>query len=323
VSSADRGGGKAWLLLAVGEDRQHGGNDGYDDSPASHYSWDDTVPNHAAIEIGDAIVLWDKKQLLGASVVEEIRTRRVRKKFHACRRCGKAGIKPRKTLAPRFRCGSCGAVFDDPKTTTGTVTAYRSAHSSGWVDLQGCLTGDELRKLAEHPGSQLSLRPLRWNAFTATLLRRDPTLHLTALNFRPGGGSNGGHRTGTVRVRVGQAAFRKRLLNTFGEVCAFTGPAPERVLEAGHLYSYAELGRHHSHGGLLLRRDIHSLFDMGELAVNPTTLLVDARPSLMDFPAYAALDGAPLRIKVSAGHRRWLARHWRIHRESREGSARR
>ena len=41
----------AWLALTVGEDRQHGGNDGYDDSPSSHYSWDETVPNHAAVHL--------------------------------------------------------------------------------------------------------------------------------------------------------------------------------------------------------------------------------------------------------------------------------
>lgn len=38
----------AWLCLAVSGRRQHGGNDGYDDNPSSHYSWDSTVPNHAA-----------------------------------------------------------------------------------------------------------------------------------------------------------------------------------------------------------------------------------------------------------------------------------
>jgi hypothetical protein len=78
------------------------------------------------------------------------------------------------------------------------------------------------------------------------------------------------------------------------------------------------MGRHHTSGGLLLRRDVHSLFDLGELAVNPDGLQVDVRPSLMNFPVYAALDGTPLKVRVSAGHRRWLARHWLIHREGRD-----
>jgi hypothetical protein len=41
-------------------------------APESHYSWDSTVPNHAALSAGDAIAVWDKQQLLGASVIEEI-----------------------------------------------------------------------------------------------------------------------------------------------------------------------------------------------------------------------------------------------------------
>ena len=78
-----------------------------------------------------------------------------------------------------------------------------------------------------------------------------------------------GHRQTLTRVRIGQAAFRKQLLDQFGEVCALTGPCPAEVLEAGHLYSYSKLGRHHKHGGLLLRRDVHALFDRGRLAVDP------------------------------------------------------
>lgn len=64
----------SWLLMSVGDDRQHGGNDGYDDRPDVHYSWDDTVPNHAGPAVGDPIVLWDKRQSLGMSVIEDIQT---------------------------------------------------------------------------------------------------------------------------------------------------------------------------------------------------------------------------------------------------------
>lgn len=63
-----------WLVLAVGNDRQHGGNAGYDDVPDTHYSWDSTVANHGQISPGDFIVLWDKHRLIGASVIESIAT---------------------------------------------------------------------------------------------------------------------------------------------------------------------------------------------------------------------------------------------------------
>lgn len=72
-----------------------------------------------------------------------------------------------------------------------------------------------------------------------------------------------------MRVRVGQAEFRLRLLARYGNVCAFSGPSPTAALEAAHLYSYAAEGRHHDDGGFLLRRDLHRLFDLGLLAVEP------------------------------------------------------
>ena len=40
-------GPKSWLLLSVGEDRQHGGNDGYNDDPALTYRWDSRTPDIA------------------------------------------------------------------------------------------------------------------------------------------------------------------------------------------------------------------------------------------------------------------------------------
>jgi N-acyl homoserine lactone hydrolase len=43
-------------------------------------------------------------------------------------------------------------------------------------------------------------------------------------------------------------------------------------LEAAHLYSYAASGVHHLDGGLLMRRDVHRLFDLGHHAVRPNSL---------------------------------------------------
>jgi hypothetical protein len=303
----------AWLMLAVGEDRQHGGNDGYDDSPSTHYSWDDTVPNHGAVHPGHLIAIWDKRTLLGVSTIELIEEGRRRKQFHSCRACGKAGIKERKTKTPRFRCHGCGAEFDRPRTRSGAVTTFRSRHDAGWIELAGVLSAPELRALCTHPRSQLSIRPLDWERFEQAVRGVDPTMRFTVTDVRSGEIA-GGHRTATARVRVGQGAFRNRLLEQFDDVCALTGPAPRQVLEAAHLYRYADLGRHHDDGGFLLRRDVHHLFDIGQIAVNPRTLRIDVGEDLMPFADYACLQGRTLQVPVGDGHRRWLQEHWRLHR---------
>jgi ribosomal protein L37AE/L43A len=304
---------RAWLVLAAGDDRQHGGNDGYDDDPASHYSWDSTVPHSVDLAVGDRIVLWDKQVLLGASVIERISSHDAVKSVHRCPNCHKASIKERRVRKTGFKCFECGTEFDLPETYQVEVTTYRSGHEAAWTDLLGRLTGAELREVCYSPKSQHSLRPLDWGAFRRAVAVSGAT-DLHTVDHRAGSPPSG-HRTTIVRARRGQGRFRRQLLDRFGSECAFTGPSPEPTLEACHLYSYAELGDHHEDGGLLLRRDLHRLFDVGDLAVDPRSWTIDASPYLRDFAAYGSLQGRPLRPPLAKGHERWLKLHWKQHRE--------
>lgn len=301
----------AWLLLVAGENREHGGNDGYVDDPDARYSWDSTVMNHGRVAIGDHIALWDKQQLIGASVVEAIMEDDDDKLLRKCKHCGKADIKARKTKLPKYRCFSCGGTFDDPIVQIQRVRTYRTKHDAGWHYLEGLLTGTELRQLCYSPKSQLSMRRLDWQRFVDALASRGiESLGRLSARSQP---LLGGHRQTTVRVRVGQAAFRDRLLREFGPVCAITGSAPAEALEGAHLYSYAKTGVHHEDGGLLLRRDIHRLFDEGLICVDPETLMIDIHPDLVHHQQYADLKGRPLSVKLNGGHIRWLSAHWAKH----------
>ena len=307
---------RAWLMMAVDpDDRQFGGNDGYTDHPDVFYSWDSRVPHSRAVTVGDRVVLWDKHKSLGASVVEEIIQGVGPKTIYRCRECKKASIKRRKVKRPFFRCHNqdCKAEFDNPITETVEVQTYRSMHDGAWIPLHGVLSGGELRALCVDKESQQAIRPLDWLAFSKAISAIGGIDDLGLVNNRAEADKDG-HRRSSTRVRLGQGAFRRKLLDAFGEVCALTGPCPEQALEAGHLYSYAEIGKHHNHGGLLLRRDVHTLFDRGRLAVDPKALTVDVAPSLMGYPMYAALNGQLLHVPVSAGHIRWLREHWAQHR---------
>lgn len=305
----------AWLLMTVGENRQHGGNTGYDDLADVYYTWDSTVPNHANIKVGDPVALWDKDRLLGLSVIEEIETETKEKLLYKCPTCGMAGIKARKNKLPKYKCYKCGQEFDLPVTQAAMVTEYRSRHDAAWTDLDNLLPGSDLRRLCESPKSQLSMRQLRWDTFQASLASKgadralERVVHRTPDFYFPQG-----HQLEIVRVRRGQRQFREHLLSTQGQTCAFTGDAPPRVLEAGHLYSYAQLGVHHEHGGLLLRRDIHRLFDDGWLAVEPDSLRVDVDDRLEPYPQYSRLHDQRLRVDLYDNQVEWLTHHWAEHR---------
>jgi hypothetical protein len=304
----------AWLVLAAGEERQHAGNDGYDDHPSTHYSWDSTVPNCERIAAGDLIVLWDKQQLLGASVIESVRSDPGRKLRYRCPVCSLASFKERKTKRPRYLCFKCHSEFDEPDSREDDITTYRSEHGAAWADLNGMLSGEELRRLCVSESSQLSIRPFRWAAFREALEAAAVPEHLLVHLVAREGQLQGGHVERIVRARVGQGRFRSSLLSAFGSSCAFTGPNPPEALEAAHLYSYAQLGRHEEHGGLLLRRDLHRLFDDGLIAVEPDNKTLDVSEALDQFPHYTELQGQSLTVALDRGSLGWLRQHWTQHR---------
>ncbi|XVA03259.1 HNH endonuclease [Prescottella equi] len=306
-------GNRAWLTLSSADDyRRIIGSGKYDDNPASHYSWDDTVPNHANVRPGDVVVLWDKKTLIGASVIEQIETGKAIKPGFRCPRCSRANVVSRKVMTPKFRCDDCHSEFDHPAVIEKEVTTYRSTHDQAWVDLEGLLDGATLRSLCVHPKSQNSFRPLRWDAFQAALAKVTAGDSLRALAATESQIA-GGHTTRPVRVRLGQPAFRAALFEQYGEQCALTGPCPSAVLEACHLYSYAKVGEHKDQGGLLIRRDLHRLFDLGLLAVDSSGT-IDLAEDVRKFPGYAALHGSTTQVQLSEKQKQWLQLHWIEHR---------
>ncbi len=72
-----------------------------------------------------------------------------------------------------------------------------------------------------------------------------------------------------VRPRLGQGTFRVLITDNFDRRCAATGEKALPVLEAAHIRPVAEGGQHRVDNGLLLRSDLHRLYDRGYLTVDP------------------------------------------------------
>lgn len=77
-----------------------------------------------------------------------------------------------------------------------------------------------------------------------------------------------------VQPRLGQGTFRVLVTDAYGKRCAITGEKTLPVLEAAHIRPYAEGGAHELSNGLLLRSDLHTLFDRGYLGIEPHTLKI-------------------------------------------------
>ncbi|WP_274397115.1 HNH endonuclease [Xanthomonas cucurbitae] len=95
-------------------------------------------------------------------------------------------------------------------------------------------------------------------------------------------------------IRDGQADFRKRLIEHYGAVCMVTGTAHAAVIDAAHINPYNGTSTNALSNGLLLRKDIHALFDAGLLLVSPN-LVISVSSALSD-ACYRDLDGRPLRL---------------------------
>jgi len=72
-----------------------------------------------------------------------------------------------------------------------------------------------------------------------------------------------------ARARLGQGAFRVLVTDAYHRRCAISGERTLPVLEAAHIKPYAEEGPHRVNNGLLLRSDLHTLFDRGYVTVTP------------------------------------------------------
>jgi putative restriction endonuclease len=72
-----------------------------------------------------------------------------------------------------------------------------------------------------------------------------------------------------VRPRLGQGAFRMLVTDHYDRRCAITRERTLPALEAAHILPYGQGGEHEIKNGILMRRDIHGLFDLGYVTVTP------------------------------------------------------
>ncbi|WP_373372441.1 HNH endonuclease [Polyangium mundeleinium] len=77
-----------------------------------------------------------------------------------------------------------------------------------------------------------------------------------------------------VAIRRGQPEFRARVVRRYRGRCIFSGCDVEDALEAAHIIPYRNDESDSEENGLLLRADLHTLFDLGLFAVDTSTWTV-------------------------------------------------
>jgi len=100
-----------------------------------------------------------------------------------------------------------------------------------------------------------------------------------------------------IRPRLGQGTFRLAVTEAYSGACAATGEHSLPALEAAHIRPYGMGGEHAVSNGILLRSDIHKLFDYGYLTVTPERRIAISPRLRADYDngrTYYPLDGKEL-----------------------------
>jgi putative restriction endonuclease len=105
-----------------------------------------------------------------------------------------------------------------------------------------------------------------------------------------------------ITPRLGQGAFRVVITELYGRQCALTAGRVLPALDAAHIVPYAEGGGHSKTNGILLRKDIHSVFDAGYATVDRDYRFVvsqKVRDVFNNGSEYLRLHGAQLRLPAN------------------------
>lgn len=315
---------RAWSLITMGTGQQYAGNRGYKDDPRRVYRYDRNVANCRNVQPGDLALVRNRAHLIGIARIEKITSGPGQKTMLRCPVCRNGNLKTRVKKTPRFRCGK-GHEFEVPQETEIDVTAFAASFAGTFVDAPDAVPVSVIKAAAPRRSDQLSIEEVDVSLLEAALLKSFPLTRGVLAAFyqsmgidsgdaledkEPPAGSDGHSPQSdtftasiadtrqavlrTIRQRRGQKRFRDSLISRYGPRCMVTGCDLLDVLEAAHVWPYRGQEDNHPENGLLLRADIHTLFDLDQLAVDPETLTVLLSPVLEQTGSYRSLAGTAL-----------------------------
>ena len=114
-----------------------------------------------------------------------------------------------------------------------------------------------------------------------------------------------------INKRKNQNKFRQALLKLYKNRCAISSTGPDVVLEAAHILPHAKNGINKNENGVLLRSDLHDLFDNDLLLIHPKKLSIHLHPTLKS-TYYSIYEGKQLanRIDKSKPSFEYLQEKW-------------
>ncbi len=314
-------GGKAWALIVISGRRQYGGNTGYEDDLAKVYRYDSDVSNSRRLSRGDVVLLRDPLKLLGVARVEQVTSGQGSKRRLRCPKCRKTEIKERITKKPHWRCYRCYHEFDVPVEEEVVVTRYKARFGETFRRPQTEIGVSEIKKVALRPNDQLSIEELDPDRLVQAIGSKVPYLadlirdsaQVRSLDPEDADEHDNKALDGnlppiehreriltSIRIRRGQQKFRKQLIRRYDARCMISGCDLIDILEAAHIWPYRHFTNNRPDNGLLLRADLHTLFDLNHMGINPATLHVHFSTDALK-AGYEQFHGSKMDVRSTRG----------------------
>lgn len=306
----------AWTIIA--KDPGHvswNSHGGYDDEPNEYYTYDSQVGNHKNVQVGDLVFVKGSEFLIGFGQIESIYSEPGKKELRRCPKCG-SSPESRLQKTPKWRCRSknCNYEFGDDEVLAEVmdVIKYRATYRNTWQDANCPLARKDAFTFQSNSDTQSAIRLLNKDRLPELIARLvgAPFTPIPELVHLPDV-ILGGHKIQISRRRIGQQEFRLSLIDRNGENCFISGAQPACVLEASHIRSFAEHESHSLDGGLLLRRDFHTLFDRRLIRINPENWEVETAPEIRQYATYGEIHRTKLEISNTVKpNKEWLNDHY-------------
>lgn len=317
-----------WALKSVSDEEQsYKSNDGYADEFKNKYVYDNFVPNHKQIKTGDIAVIVNKKEVLGIAKISRIIIYNSTKDRRRCPICGDVNYDERKTKLPKYRC-SQKHEFEEPVSETIEIVKYEAFYSSTFILPKIKVPVNELRPyFHKNYNGNMSMQSLSesfFQDFFKSEFERLKTklsypgpedsenylIELLSDDYIPDENDERTKVYKSIIQRRGQKKFRDAVREMYGNKCVITGCEILDILEAAHINPYKGEKDNHASNGLLLRTDIHTLFDLNLIGINPETFEVKLSESLLNteyqkFKDFNLLIGEKGKPSVKALSIRW------------------
>jgi hypothetical protein len=283
-----------WFLKSVSDEKvSYKSNDGYDDEIEVKYVYDSDVANHKNIKTGDVAVIVDKEKVLGIAKISRILISNGEKERRRCPICKKKNTTYdiRKTKKPIYRCNK-GHEFDTPTSESINVILFQAFYSESFKFPKETITVNKIRPYFHKNYNQnMSMQSLSADFFSkyfmAELKELDSTFtypsaeesnnflsDLSDDDYIPNLNDERGKIWTTIKQRRGQTKFRDAIRDAYGDKCMVTGCEILDILEAAHINPYLGEKDQRVSNGLLLRADIHILFDLDLIGIEPNSLRI-------------------------------------------------